>query len=204
MKTLMNQLLVALRQRVTENLATLRANEKEIRYLLGEPLSNQRSYNLSNRQAFGKNILTENAENLKIQNMIVAFLGNFKDIPEYTQILESINNFEKEVSTNERNRGNEQNEREIENNKTQKPIITKQKYNEESSSNTNTSENSQTIEKSTEKVKHSLLELTTSGKLAFNSAHPKFMDQEFFEQLLNIHIQREEYEICASLMKTRK
>ncbi|MDX9768833.1 MAG: hypothetical protein RBT19_00605, partial [Tenuifilaceae bacterium] len=83
MIALMNQLLESLRQRVTDNLATIRANEKEIRKILNEPLSNQRSYNLTNRQSVSKRILSENAENLKIQNMIVAFMRTYKDIPEY-------------------------------------------------------------------------------------------------------------------------
>lgn len=204
MKTLMNQLLVALRQRVTENLATLRSNEKEIRNILGEPLSNQRSYNLSNRQAFGKNILMENAENLKIQNMIVSFLSNYKDVPDYTQILESIGNFEQGLSVNGSPNGKEHRDNANETPSVQKSKIVSPKTEPGKKMGSDVNEQIQVSAKVTEKISQSLLDLTTSGKLSFNKAHPKYKDQEFFEQLLNYHIQREEYEICASLIKTRK
>lgn len=204
MKTLMNQLLVALRQRVTENIATLRSNEKEIRNILAEPLSNQRSYNLSNRQAFGKNILKENAENLKIQNMIVSFLSNYKDVPDYTQILESIADFEQGLSTNDSPNGIENRENANETPNIQKHQTAKSKAEPLNNKGFEAKEQVQVSAKVTEKISQSLLDLTTSGKLSFNKAHPKFRDQEFFDQLLNYHIQREEYEICASLMKTRK
>lgn len=200
MKTMMNQLLESLRKRVTDNLATIRANEKEIRELLAEPLSNQRSYNLSNRQTLSKKILSENAENLKIQNMIVAFLNNYKDIPEYTQLLDSINSFEKGLPTNNQSDNKKKINEGVQNqkNKSSQPIA-------ETENNLSTSKVEQP--KSTgviaEKVAESLFELTASGKLAYNRAHPKYRDQKFFDRLLDYHTQREEYEICAKLMKTR-
>jgi hypothetical protein len=200
MKTMMNQLLESLRKRVTDNLATIRANEKEIRNLLAEPLSNQRSYNLSNRQSLSKKILSENAENLKIQNMIVAFLNNYKDIPEYTQLLDSINNFEKGLATNNESENEKKVNESVQNhkNKGSQPITEK-----ENNHTTSKIEQPKSTEVIAEKVVESLFELTASGKLAYNRAHPKYRDQKFFNRLLDYHTQREEYEICAKLMKTR-
>ena len=203
MKTLMNELLESLRKRIADNLATVRNNEQEIRKILKEPLSNQRSYNLSNRQAVSKKILQENAENLKIQNMIVAFLSNYKDIPEYTELLGSIKKFElgltqtqnssKEKSAEIRTDKFEANTQPADaNSKLNKKIVT---------------EDASTpvfIEKIADKIGASLFELTATGKLAYNRAHPKFNDPEFFDKLMNYHIEKEEYEMCAKLQKTRK
>lgn len=48
-----------------------------------------------------------------------------------------------------------------------------------------------------------LLNLTLSGEIQFNSKHPKFNDEEFFEALLDGYKQTENYEMCSSLLKTK-
>lgn len=204
MIALMNQLLESLRQRVIDNLATIRANEKEIRKILAEPLSNQRSYNLSNRQELSKRILSENAHNLKIQNLIVAFLKNYKDIPEYHQLLDSINSFEKRLSSNQNDTSIEQKINSSEISKTSRSKATNPTLKVDNTSSFKGTEPPKINEKFNEKVNQSLFELTVTGKLAFSRAHPKFNDMEFFDQLLDYHIQREEYEICASLVKAKQ
>ncbi|MFO8021434.1 MAG: hypothetical protein R6U65_03130, partial [Perlabentimonas sp.] len=103
MKTIMNQLLEALRERVAQNLATIRQNEVEIKKILAEPLSNQRTYNLNNRYKLSKEILHENRDNIEMQNKIIAFLSAYKDIPEYTRNLNTINSFEQEVKETQQN-----------------------------------------------------------------------------------------------------
>jgi hypothetical protein len=201
MKAMMNQMLESLRQRVAENLATIKQNEAEIRKILTEPLSNQRSYNLSNRYAFSKKIIHENIENLKIQNMIVAFLNNYKEMPEHTELLTSINNFEKSLAL-ENCEDCSQNSSKI----VEKKV--NQRVSEEISSDMkiekSVSSSSMAIGKEVDKLAESIFELTTSGKIAFNKAHPKFNDEEFYNQLLDFHTKREEYEICSKLVKTRK
>lgn len=204
MIALMNQLLESLRQRVTDNLATIRANEKEIRKILNEPLSNQRSYNLTNRQSVSKRILSENAENLKIQNMIVAFMRTYKDIPEYTQLLDSIKSFESGLATKSIKSEHDTKNRSSEIAKLQTPKPTEPSVGDEKEQSSKVFDHPVTSNEFAEKVKQSLFEITTTGKLAFNKAHPKFGDQDFFDQLLDYHTQREEYEICAKLMKTRQ
>ncbi|MDY0255553.1 MAG: hypothetical protein RBR30_14255 [Tenuifilaceae bacterium] len=204
MIALMNQLLESLRQRVIDNLATIRANEKEIRKILAEPLSNQRSYNLTNRQSLSKKILSENAENLKIQNLIVAFMRTYKDIPAYPQLLDSINSFESGLATNNSKSEYDTKSRNSEIAKLQTPKPTEPAAGNEKEQSSKVFNHPVTTNEFTEKVKQSLFEITATGKLAFNKTHPKFGDQDFFDQLLDYHTQREEYEICAKLMKTRQ
>lgn len=65
------------------------------------------------------------------------------------------------------------------------------------------SEQPQKQSKGIEQLANSLFLLTAKGAVAFNRFHPRFKDEKFFEDLLNYHIQREEYEVCAKLLKSR-
>lgn len=201
MKTMMIQLLESLRERVTSNLTTIRQNEAEIRRLLNEPLSNQRSHDLNNRYNLSKKILQENRENIEIQNKIVSFLNKHKDVPEYYKDLLSLNSFELDV----RNNIEKLNEKLIETNKSveradNKPIEQKP----ETKVAFNSSPALNQVKSANEKIADSILELTIKGDLAFNSLHPQFNNDDFFNKLLNHHIMMEEYEICAKLVKTRR
>jgi hypothetical protein len=201
MKTLMNKLLESLREKVTENLATIRQNEKEIRMILTEPLSNQRTHNLSNRYALSKRILLENTENLKIQNMIVAFLRDFKEFSDHTELLTSINNFEKSLNNQEETKNSKSIVKNT-SNTIQMPNLkgSKDVENNEGQNEGKTEKEGLPINK----ISESLFELTFSGKLAFNKSHPQFNDDEFYNKLLAHHTSQEEYEICAELVKTRR
>jgi hypothetical protein len=50
---------------------------------------------------------------------------------------------------------------------------------------------------------HLLLSRTIQGEILFNSTHPMFYNEQFYIKLLNFHIAREEYEICAKIKKAR-
>ncbi len=49
-----------------------------------------------------------------------------------------------------------------------------------------------------------ILAQTVSGKLEFNPAHPGFNDPEFFHRLLKYYENREDYEMCDRLIRTRR
>ncbi len=198
MKTIMNQLLDALRERVTQNLATIRQNEAELRKILAEPLSNQRTYNLTNRHKVSKEILLENKENIEIQNKIVAFLSSHKDIPEYSQDLLSLANFESSLREKTEQGSDTSNEKKKANMEIEKGLGTESS--DKISENTTAQTNSLTVANG--QLADSIFKLTTNGDLAFNRAHPRFNDEGFYNQLLSYHTQREEYEICAQLKKT--
>ena len=94
---ILNNLLNALRERVVQNLAMVRKNETEIRRILTEPLSAQRSHNLNNRYEVSKRILMENSENMAIQKKIVEFISKHRKNSNYEEELISLNNFEEEA-----------------------------------------------------------------------------------------------------------
>ncbi len=197
MKTIMNQLLEALRERVAQNLATIRQNEVEIKKILAEPLSNQRTYNLNNRYKLSKEILHENKENIEMQNKIIVFLSTYKDVPEYTKNLNTINSFEQEVKETQQNDFEKINtwvNQGLSRDKSAKemPVQKIEKQTEEK------------IDKKDEKIAESIFELTVKGDLVYNKVHPLYNNNEFYDRLLDYHTQREEYEVCAQLVKTRK
>lgn len=45
--------------------------------------------------------------------------------------------------------------------------------------------------------------LTVNGEIPFNEYHPKFNDEKFVENLLNFHIQNEDYEECGRIQKIK-
>lgn len=48
-----------------------------------------------------------------------------------------------------------------------------------------------------------LFNLTLAGEILFNSTHPKFDNEEFFETLLDAYKQKENYEMCSYLLKVK-
>ncbi len=60
------------------------------------------------------------------------------------------------------------------------------------------------IKKSSDSSSNKLLMLTVSGKLTFDSTHPKFDNPQFLDELLKYYETNENYEMCDKLMKLRK
>jgi len=50
---------------------------------------------------------------------------------------------------------------------------------------------------------NNLFDLTISGEQPFNSFHPLFNDEEFFDKPLDYYLQNEMYEVCAQLKKIK-
>lgn len=189
MKNIMTQMLDALRSRVQSNLEIAHNNEKEIRQLLTEQLSNDRTQKLSNRFALSKRILEENKENLHIQNLIVNFLSKYKDVPNFGDEILAIKDFEQTIS-----RAKEVDKRIASDSISQEPVDMEEN---------NIPETHFVGEDKPPKniLSDSIFWLTANGKLKYNKAHPLYYDDKFYNNLLNHHIQREEYEICALLVK---
>ncbi|HNV82328.1 MAG: hypothetical protein WBI34_12165 [Tenuifilaceae bacterium] len=206
---ILNNLLNALRERVVQNLAMVRKNETEIRRILTEPLSAQRSHNLNNRYEVSKRILMENSENMAIQKKIVEFISKHRKNSNYEEELISLNNFEEEAKQIQHNMTESKPNEVDQDYKSETPapgIVPNEMENEKwFQMNEHLSpDQSPTQNRAFEKLANSLFILTAKGAIAFNRFHPHFNDDNFFEDLLNYHIEREEYEICAMLLKSRK
>ena len=189
MKELMNQLLEALRARVVENLKIVHANEAQIRLILNEPLSSARKQKLDERYELSKRILRENEGNLQIQNLIVNFISKYRNVSDFNQEVETLNTMQKMMGDAQEGSSN---------------LIVNQADNRDSvkfPEHVNTNEEQEEVEGSTAESQNKILSLTIDGKLQYNSKHPMFGNDVFFNKLLNYYIQREEYEVCAQLVK---
>jgi len=197
MKTSMSHLLDQMKTRVMENLNIIRKNEQEIRKILAEPLTQDRRIKLNNRRELNKLILLENEENLKIQHSIVSFASRFKTLPDYNEYFSELNLWQNEMERQGHEDDNavgtnswDEAERAL--NQIPKP--------EKQMKETGCPESAINLNDQSEE---SLLMLTATGEIAFNNCHPKFNDEVFFNELINYHLAREEYEICASLSRIR-
>lgn len=79
-----------LKQRVRFNLDIIHQYELEVKEILKEPVSEDRSEKLSHRFLFSKKILNENADAIKLQKEIMNYLENYhNDIVDFSQMAES-------------------------------------------------------------------------------------------------------------------
>jgi len=188
MRELMNKLLEALKARVIENLNSIRVNENEIRQILTEPLSGIRSQKLSERYALSKKILKENEDNLKIQNLIVDFFSKYRNVPDFNKEISELKTLEKGINSFQKGGFN------------LNQIFSNFNEAEKEDKNPQNSEIEQdsTIETSNT---FDILNDTITGRIEYDKNHPMFGNVRFFEKLLNFYIQREEYEVCAKLVK---
>ena len=200
MKKIMNNLLEALRERVVQNLSIIRQNEVEIKKILKEPLSAQRSYNLNNRYELSKKVLKENQENLDIQHKITAFINKHNDSPEFANHLDQISRFENDVINSMQEDSINLTESKVQDD----TGIELPQSDTKGKQSVKQKQSAEVQEVTQGDVNESIFVLTVNGKLAFNRAHPQFNNEKFFNRLLDYHTQREEYEICAQLVKYRK
>jgi len=150
MKALLQRTIEILKKRVKENLDTINQNQSEIRQLLTQPLSAERTYYIEKHYDINKVLLSENNDFINLQVTLLNFMEKYKDFP----ILE-----EEEL-----------------------PELNSELFMDD----------------------HELFELTIQGRLAFNIAHPKFEDEEFFQKLLSYYSTAEAYEKCNALLKTKE
>lgn len=68
-----------LREKVKENLAQIQNNQKEIREILKQPVSEQRTERLEKRYAINKSLLSENNDFINVQLTLTNFLEKYED-----------------------------------------------------------------------------------------------------------------------------
>lgn len=81
MRTILQNAVELLKKRVKENLETINHNQSEIRQLLNQPLSPERTYYIDKHYDINKVLLSENNDFINLQLTILNFLDKYKDSP---------------------------------------------------------------------------------------------------------------------------
>ena len=81
MKALLQRTIEILKKRVKENLDTINQNQSEIRQLLTQPLSAERTYYIEKHYDINKVLLSENNDFINLQVTLLNFMEKYKDFP---------------------------------------------------------------------------------------------------------------------------
>jgi hypothetical protein len=81
MKALLQRTIEILKRRVKENLDTINQNQSEIRQLLTQPLSAERTYYIEKHYDINKVLLSENNDFINLQATLLNFMDKYKDFP---------------------------------------------------------------------------------------------------------------------------
>jgi len=81
MKALLQRTIEILKKRVKENLDTINQNQSEIRQLLTQPLSAERTYYIEKHYDINKVLLNENNDFINLQVTLLNFMEKYKDFP---------------------------------------------------------------------------------------------------------------------------
>jgi hypothetical protein len=81
MKALIQHTIELLKRRVKENLDTINHNQTEIRQLLKQPLSAERTYHIEKHYDINKVLINENNDFINLQVSLLKFLEKYKDSP---------------------------------------------------------------------------------------------------------------------------
>jgi hypothetical protein len=81
MKALLQRTIEILKKRVKENLDTINQNQSEIRQLLSQPLSAERTYYIEKHYDINKVLLSENNDFISLQVTLLNFMEKYKDFP---------------------------------------------------------------------------------------------------------------------------
>ena len=81
MKSLIYRTVELLKKRVRENLERINQNQAEIKELLGQPLSAERTYFIEKYYDLNKALLTENNDYINLQLTLLNFVQKYKDSP---------------------------------------------------------------------------------------------------------------------------
>lgn len=179
MKELLRKTIDILKKRVQYNLKIINNNEKNVKDILKEPVSSDRSERLDEKFGINKKILEENNDSLKIQLSIIKFLEKYsKQLDEFAEILDQI-------------------DEKIEEHKTE----TKEKE-----ENSIQDENTDDIEnyEIKEVTRDDYFELTINESIEYDDQHPYFNDKDFFEKLMGYFTDIEDYEMCTKLIASHK
>lgn len=77
MKAYLKKSIVALKEHIKNNLDKIRFNEKEIKEILKEPVSNDRSTRLTEKFNINKNLINENNEAINLQKAMMQYMDNY-------------------------------------------------------------------------------------------------------------------------------
>ena len=81
----LRQTVEQLKSRVQKNLDIIHRNEKIVKELLEEPVSNERSRKLEEKYQENKKLLTENNDSIKLQLQLTKFIDTYKNEFEETE-----------------------------------------------------------------------------------------------------------------------
>jgi len=81
MKALLHRVIEILKKKVKENLDTINHNQSEIRQLLKQPLSAERTYHIEKHYDVNKVLIHENNDFISLQVTLMKFLEKYKDAP---------------------------------------------------------------------------------------------------------------------------
>jgi hypothetical protein len=162
MKLMVNML----KERIKHNLQIIKKNEEEIRSILSQPVSNNRSELLKDRFDTNRVLLEENHDSLAIELQMINYMIKFKSV-----LKQQPNRIQSSSFIDDS--ANSQNENEV-------SEVQEEVHNEQD-----------------------ILSLTISGDLPFNSSHPMFDDEDFFDNLLDAYKQSENYEMCSQILKVK-
>ncbi|MDA3781483.1 MAG: hypothetical protein PF487_14845 [Bacteroidales bacterium] len=88
MKEQLRKTVELLKKQVKVNLEIIHKNEKLVKAMLNEPVSDGRSIRLENKYNINKVMLSENAEAIKLQLSIVKFLEKYGSITDDEGVLD--------------------------------------------------------------------------------------------------------------------
>ena len=153
-----------LKESVSNNLHIIKQNELQIRSILQQPISAERSSLLAEKFNLNKKLLEENHDSLNLELQIINYLNKYRElIKQNSKTDEYLSDQSKDDAT--------------------------ESFEQDDAINENHSDD--------------LLALTFKGEIPFNSLHPKFNDDEFFNTLLERYKQSENYEMCSMLVKLK-
>jgi len=85
MVTQLKQTVEKLKSRVQNNLNVIHKNEKIVKKLLEEPVSNERSWKLEEKYYENKKLLKENDESIRLQLQLTKFIDTYRNELEETE-----------------------------------------------------------------------------------------------------------------------
>ena len=147
MRDVMKKTIDVLKDKVKGNLLVIQNNQKEIRNLLKQPLSSERSALLEEKYALNKILLAENNDFINVQLALTNFLEKYNNM----------DIFDKEI------------------------VVAPVKCSDEKE----------------------CFEMTVNGQLPYNTMHPFYNDDKFFQKLLHYYQDVEDYESCSKLVKEK-
>jgi hypothetical protein len=145
MKDIVQKTIESLKDKVRANLLEIQNNQKEIRDLLKQPVSTERTEKLEERYTLNRALLAENNDFINVQLTLTNFIEKYGNTNIFTAVFEDTN-----------------------------PLSEDECF-----------------------------ELTVSNKMTFNSKHPYYKNELFFNRLLEYYQVIEDYEKCGKLVNLR-